>query len=112
MNTETAKEIVALRKERDGLLDELAGSGCVLRGTLLERYSTCTRKECRCHQGERHGPRAYVVVTQQGRQRQHYVPRSQRAHAGAAVGRYHAILKILDRLTEINLQLMRAEALE
>jgi hypothetical protein len=112
MNAETAKEIAALRKERDELLGELAGSGCVLRGTFLERYSTCTRKECRCHHGERHGPRAYVVVTRERRQRQHYVPRSQLARARAAVGHYHAIVKILDRLTEINLQLMRAEALE
>jgi hypothetical protein len=112
MNAETAKKIVALRKERDELLCGLADSGLVLRGSLLERYSTCARKQCRCHQGERHGPRVYVVVTQQGRQRQHYVPRSQLAHARAAVGHYHAILKVLDRLTEINLQLMRAEALE
>ena len=112
MSSETSKKIAALKKEREALLGELARSALVLKGTFLERYSTCARKRCRCHQGERHGPRAYVLFSQARRQRQYYVPLSQTANARAAVGHYHAILKTLERLTEINLQLMRAEALE
>jgi len=65
-------------RARARLLRQLSTLSRLLRGSLFERFSTCTRRLCRCHQGRPHGPRTYLAVTSGKRQRQHYVPKSQR----------------------------------
>jgi len=97
----------ALRRERRKLLDELASLSRLIRGSFVERFSTCSRPRCACHAGRRHGPRFYVAVTQRRAQRQHYVPQQQVDAVREGIAQYHRLLDILDRLTAINLQLMR-----
>lgn len=105
------RKIASLRRERRKLLDELPSLVGMLRASFFERFSTCSRPSCACHQGQRHGPRAYVAVTAQQVQRQHYVPKSQRQAAREGVRQYHRLLAIVDRVTAINLELMRGGAL-
>lgn len=112
MATLTSSQIRALLRRRSRLLQELSARSCLIHGSYLERYSTCTRAECTCHQGERHGPRAYVVVTQGQKQRQVYVPQAQIEAVRAGVRQYHRILELADRISEINLELMRGGALD
>ena len=52
----------SLRRKRAALLRELAGLSGLLHGSYLERFTTCSRPRCACHQGRRHGPRAYMIV--------------------------------------------------
>jgi hypothetical protein len=98
--------------ERTRLLAELATLSRLLRASLFERFSVCARPACRCHQGCRHGPRTYLAVTSQKRQRQHYVPQSQRGAAREGVRQFHRLLAIVDRVTAINLELLRGGALD
>ena len=106
------RKIAALGRERDALLDELTGLRLLLRGSFFERFSTCSRPACACHRGERHGPRAYVAVTAARVQRQHYVPKGQVAAVQGGVRQYRRLLEIVDRVTAINLALMRGGALD
>ena len=108
----TRAKLAALRRERRRLQGELATFSRVLRGSFVERFSTCSRPGCSCHAGRRHGPRFYVAVTQQRSQRQHYVPQRQVDAVREGIAQYHRILDILDRLTAINLQLMRGGVLD
>lgn len=94
-------------RERWRLYRELADLGCVIRGSIFERFSTCSRPHCSCHAGRRHGPRVYVAVTQRKRQRQFYVPKREVEAVRAGVRQYHRFLEILDQLTTIHLKLMR-----
>ena len=105
-------KIAALRRERKGLLRELAQLSLVIRGSYVERFSTCSRPKCACHRGKRHGPRAYVAVTRNKAQRQCYVPKSQVEAVRAGVAQYHRLLAILERISSINLQLMRGGKLD
>lgn len=105
-------KIAALKRERRKLLDELPKLVLVLRASFFERFSTCSRPSCPCRQGQRHGPRAYVAVTAEKVQRQHYVPKSQLEAVLDGVRQYHRLLAIVDRLTAINLELMRGGALD
>jgi hypothetical protein len=105
-------QIAALRRERRRLLGELGSLWRVMRGTFVERFSTCSRPGCACHTGRRHGPRFYVAVTQERSQRQHYVPQRQVEAVREGIAQYHRLLEILDRLTAINLQLMRGGMLD
>lgn len=98
--------------ERAKLLAELGRLSRMLHGSWVERYSTCSRPNCRCHSGERHGPRHYLVVHENGRQRQKYIPKSQVASAQQGVADYHRVCEIIDRITQINLKLMKENAYE
>ncbi len=95
--------------ERSQLLTELGTLSGLLRGSWVERYSTCSRAECRCHRGERHGPRRYLVVNEFGRQRQKYVPNSYVEAAREGMDQYRRLQEIVGRITEINLSLMKEE---
>jgi len=53
-----------------------------------------------------------VAVTAGGRQRQHYVPKSQEPAVLEGVEQFHRLLAIADRLTAINLELMRRGVLD
>jgi hypothetical protein len=51
-------------------------------------------------------------VTSEKRQRQHYVPQNQRVAAREGVRQFHRLLAIVDRVTAINLVLLRGGALD
>jgi len=101
-----------LLKERTGLLAELGTLPCMLHGSWVKRFSVCSRPNCRCHTGDRHGPRHYLVISENGRQRQKYVPNSQVAAAQAGRAEYKRVCEIIDRITHINLALMKENAYE
>lgn len=102
----------ALLTERRRLLAELKALKLVIRGSYFERFSVCARKECRCHAGKKHGPRGYVTTTVDAVQRQFYIPQSQLGAVKKGVQQYHRVLEILDRVSRINLELMRGQNLE
>jgi len=103
----STKMIDALFDERCSLLAELSSLAGMLHGSWVERYSVCSRPKCRCKSGERHGPRHYLVIRKGGRQRQKYVPNSQVAAARKGVEAYQRVGEIVERITEINLLLMK-----
>ncbi|MBU4359380.1 MAG: hypothetical protein KKE90_09035 [Actinobacteria bacterium] len=102
----------SLRAERGKLLGELPELSGLIHGSYFERYSTCSRPGCACHEGEGHGPRAYVSRTLEGKPRQHYVPRGQARAVREGIKQYHRMLQVADRITEINLELMRGGRLD
>lgn len=106
------KNVDKLLDERAELLVELGSLTHLLHGSWVQRYSLCSRKGCKCHRGERHGPRHYLVVRENGRQRQKYVPNAQVEAAKAGQAEYHRLNEIVDRITHINLALMKEGAYE
>jgi hypothetical protein len=106
------KTVRNLLNERALLLAELGKLHRMLHGSWVERFSVCSRAGCRCHSGERHGPRHYLVVREKGRQRQKYIPNAQVAAAQTGLAEYHRVREIVDRITHINLALMKENAYE
>ncbi len=109
MSNKTLKKLL---DERTRLLTELGKLSHMLHGSWVERFSVCSRAGCRCHSGHRHGPRRYLVVREDGRQRQKYVPNSQVAAAQVGLAAYRRVREIVDRITHINLELMKKDAYE
>ncbi len=109
MSNKTLKKLL---DERVRLLAELGSLPRMLHGSWVERFSVCSRVGCRCHSGHRHGPRHYLVVREGGRQRQKYVPNSQVDAAQAGLAEYRRVREIVDRITQINLTLMKEDAYE
>lgn len=96
-----------LQNERHLLLAEMATLSHVLHGSWVERYSVCSRPGCECHSGKRHGPRHYLVVNEEGRQRQKYIPNAQVDAALRGIAEYRRLQEIVARITELNLTLMK-----
>lgn len=106
------KNIEKLLNERTKLLAELGTLSRMLHGSWVERFSVCSRPNCKCHKGYKHGPRHYLVVSEKGRQRQKYIPNAQVTAAKAGRSEYHRVCEIIDRITHINLVLMKENAYE
>ena len=99
--------IEKLINERSQLLEELKTLSQMLHGSWVERYSVCSIKSCKCHKGERHGPRHYLVINNAGRQRQKYIPNSLVESAQLGVKEYRRVIDIIDKITSINLKLIK-----
>ena len=106
MSSARAKELL---KERTKLLVELGTLSRLLHGSWVERYSVCSRADCPCRRGERHGPRHYLVVNEAGRQRQKYVANSQVKAALEGLAQHRRLRQIVDRITQLNLNLMKED---
>lgn len=105
-------KIGKLLEKRERLLRQLAALRLVVHGSYLERFSTCTRKDCACHRGDTHGPRSYVVLYRNAKQRQIYVPQEQVRAVRQGLRQDEQAGDLLRKITDINVALMRAGALE
>lgn len=106
VSSRTTKKVL---EERARLLAELGTLSRLLHGSWVERYSVCARPDCKCHRGERHGPRRYLVVNEAGRQRQKYVQNARVPAAREGLAQYRRLREIVDRLTQINLALLKED---
>jgi hypothetical protein len=99
-----------LLEERSTFLKELGTLTQLLRGSWVKRYSVCSRVGCNCHSGQRHGPRHYLVISTGGHQRYRYVANSQVKLALEGLAQYRRVQEIIDRITQLNLTLMKEES--
>ena len=105
-------DIEKLLQRRQQLLQQVGALQQMMKGSVFKRYSLCSRPNCSCHRGQRHGPRHYVAVTQAGKQRQHYIPNAQVEAVRVGVDHGHRLLAIVDEITTINLALMKSGNLD
>lgn len=100
-----------LVEKRQRLVQKMAALTLVVQGTYLERFSTCARKNCACHKGNKHGPRAYVVVYRDAKQHQLYVPQGQLDVVKRGLRQHQNLLDLVRQISAVNLALMRAGVL-
>ena len=98
----------ALRKRRNALLRQLPPLKAILRGSLIERYKRCGKPGCKCAVGPGHGPKYYLSVSYPGlRPQMDYVPQEVYAQTAEFIGNYHQAREILEKICEINRELLR-----
>ncbi len=101
---------LALRKRREGLARLLPPLREVLRGSLMERYLTCGKPDCRCARGERHGPVWYLSVTlDQAHRKGSTVPSHQVEQVRRWIENYHRVKERLEKISDINRELLRRD---
>ena len=106
----SSTNVARLIAERTKLLEELGTLSHLLHGSWVQRYSVCSRPTCKCHSGERHGPRHYLVVQEGGGQRQKYVANAQVDAALEGIAQYRRLQEIVEQITRQNLALMKEDA--
>ncbi len=99
---------LALRNRREGLTKLLPPLRDILRGSLTERYLTCSKPDCKCARGERHGPVWYLSVSlDQSHRKGTTVPSPQVARVRRGIESYPRVKEYLEKISEINRELLR-----
>jgi hypothetical protein len=101
---------LALRNRRQGLVKVLPSLTETLRGSLIERYLTCGKPHCKCARGNRHGPIWYLTVTLgPGRTTGSTLAVEQVEKVRLWIGNYHRVKEHLEKISDINRELLRRE---
>lgn len=95
------QRISRLKKERDHLENLAMGTGPMLEGSLIKRYTVCGKKGCKCKEGKKHGPFLYLSKTVDGRTKMAYVPKGNWVKVGQMAARYRRFRKRRRRIREI-----------
>jgi hypothetical protein len=102
--------VLALRSRRQGLTKLLPPLGEILRGSLMERYLTCGKPDCKCARGERHGPSWYLSVTlDQSHRSGSTVPADQVEQVRRWIENYRKVKERLEKVSDINRELLRRQ---
>ena len=111
-NLATARKLssLALRERRKGVLHRLPNLQQVLRGSLMERYLTCGKGQCKCARGEKHGPVWYLSVTlKPGKTAGMQVPPEKLAQVREWLENYRKLKEGVETISELNWELLRRE---
>jgi hypothetical protein len=101
---------LALRNRREGLTKLLPPLQEILRGSLMERYLTCGKPDCKCARGERHGPVWYLSVSlDQVHRTGSTVSSHQVEQVRRWIENYHRVKERLEKISDINRELLRRE---
>jgi len=101
---------LALRRRLEGLTKLIPAHTEFLRGTLIERYLTCGKPNCKCVSGERHGPFWYLSVTLDAKHRTGItVPAEKADQVRRWIGNYQDLRDRLEKISDINRELLRRE---
>jgi len=95
-----------LRARRRALAARLGDVQQVLAGTLTEQSRRCGRPDCRCADGEPHGPYAYFAPRTGGRGRLKYVPPGLVEAVRGRLRRGEQIEAVLAEISAINAELL------
>jgi len=82
-------------------LNQIAATGGLIRGTLLERERVCGNPRCRCARGQKH-PALYLILSDGPRQRQLYIPRTWHERVRQWVANHHQVKALLHEISEIH----------
>ena len=99
----------ALLRRRKALLQQVTKlEPLVLRGSLIERYKRCGHPGSICQQGQGHGPKYYLSVSQAGgRPEMDYVPEEYSQQVSDYLQNFQKVRQILEQICNINRELLR-----
>ena len=99
----------ALLRRRKALVQQVAKlDPLVLRGSLIERYKRCGHPGCSCQQGQGHGPKYYLSVSQAGsRPEMDYVPAEYSQQVSDYLQNFQQVRQMLEQICNINRELLR-----
>lgn len=108
MTDKTPLDREELLAHRDQLLAQLRQCPNLMRGSLTQLRVRCGQPNCECTRGPGH-LKTHLTVNLGGRTRTLYVNQKRRAEIEALLDGYRCIWQLIDKLTEVNLVLLRGE---
>jgi len=104
-----SESTAALFRRRQVLVKQLAClEPLILRGSLIERYKRCGHPGCKCQQGQGHGPKYYLSVSQAGgRPEMDYVPEEYSQQVSNYLQNFQKVRQVLERICNVNRELLK-----
>jgi len=92
------------------MVHRLPDLAALVRGSVVKRYLRCGKSECRCHQGQGHGPYYYLMTTLgPGKTRMVLISKNQLPLVRRWIRNFGEYRKGLERIAEINTDLLQVE---
>jgi len=91
----------AAERQIRSAVNRLLSQQGVLHGTLIVRHRVCGSPSCRCAKGHLHEG-LYLVVTEDGKGRQMYVPKQWEAPVRQWIEQYARARELLDELSRFH----------
>ncbi len=101
--------VAEMRRARAALVRRLGRRGELMKGSLVTRWTRCSRPGCACARGEKHGPYLYVSVFREGRTRSVYVPQHLEGEVRRWVENARALERDLAEISWLNARLLRVK---
>lgn len=89
-----------LREDLLNVLDD------VMVGSIVEAYRTCGKPDCRCHDGEKHGPYYLLTWSVEGRTKTRHIPKEELPRIRRMTENYQKAREALRKLGEVNRKLV------
>jgi len=104
------KNIQQLKQRRKRLEKRIAEIGPLMRGSVVELGMTCGNPNCRCTRGEKH-KKYYFSLNRKGQTKIIYLGKTREPLARQYSENYKTLLDIIEEMTTINMDLLKADAL-
>jgi len=103
------KSTLALRQRKAVLLRQLTVPPQSIRASVVERFGTCGKPGCACHQGAKHGPYYYLTQCLAKGHVQKFLLKSPASQLAArqATTAFNEFYDGLEELSQINTELLR-----
>lgn len=103
------KSTLALRQRKQTLLRLLRLPPQAIRASVVERFGTCGKVNCACHQGRKHGPYYYLTQCLAPGRMQKFLLKTaaDQRSARAATTAFTVFYDGLEELSQINTELLR-----
>lgn len=98
-----------LRKRRRQLVRGVGASGELLKCSLIERFTVCSKPGCRCGQGDKHGPYLYVSIFDGKQSRQIYVPQAMKKEVRLWARNYQQLSEKVAKISRLSVELIRLQ---
>jgi hypothetical protein len=91
----------ARERQLRSAINKLLSQQGVIHGTLITRRRVCGKANCRCAKGHRHES-LYLVVTEAGKGRQMYVPRTLEGRVRQWIEQYAQARRLMEELSNVH----------
>ena len=106
----TSRRKNQLLRRRERWCEELGRVPNLIRGSRVRGKKKCGRPGCKCQKKPCH-PHVVISTHRDGKTNIVYVPKASEGNAQAAVKAYHRAGHIIDQLSNINIELLKAKEL-
>jgi len=103
------RQIQKLKRRLQTLKKKMLGLGPFMRGSVVELGATCGNPNCRCTRGQKHR-KYYYSLSRKGKTKIIYLGKSREPLARQYSENYKTLLEIIDEMTIINMELLKANA--
>ena len=106
------KQIGFYKKKISGLIKQLSQSDEMLQGSVIEKYVKCGKGNCRCTEGEGHGPVYYLSFKEKGVTKLIYLPHDEVDKVKHQVEKFQKFKQIGSEVVMMNREILRLKRKE